>query len=134
MSEYDEYEGEVTPEVPMGPPRTRGSGTPLPEGFVNQDAMNSALAMERGAHPEESNEALTHRLFKENSPLVAMQIVHIALNGTSERLKLDAGKYIVDRVLGPTGKETYRADSPLDAMVRQMQEDAESAANKAYGS
>jgi hypothetical protein len=68
-------------------------------------------------------------LFKENSARVAMSVVNIALRGTSERLRLDAGKYVIDRVLGPIGKETHRADSPLDAMVRQMQEDAEAAAN-----
>jgi hypothetical protein len=61
-----------------------------------------------------------------------MQIVQIALTGTSERLRLDAGKYVVDRVLGPMGKETHRADSPLDKMVRQMQKDAEEMANEAY--
>lgn len=132
MSEFDEYEGKTTPEVPMGPPRTKGSGTPLPEGFVNQAAMDAALTMEQATHPDETNEELTHRLFRENSPRVAMSLVHIALNGTSERLKLDAGKYIIDRVMGPVGKETHRADSPLDAMVRQMQMDAEKAANDAY--
>jgi len=135
--EFDEYEGEITPEQPMGPPqgkrRSAGSGTPLPEGFVNQEAMDIALGMERATHPDETTEELTHRLFKENSPSVAMQIVHIALRGTSERLKLDAGKYVIDRVMGPVGKETHRADSPLDALVRQMQDDVEKAANEAYG-
>lgn len=136
MSEHDEYEGETTPEVPMGSTQqnlgNQGSGRPLPEGFVNQDAMRAALTMERNLHPEESQEQLSQRLFKENAPNVAMQIVHIALNGTSERLKLDAGKYVIDRVLGPLGRETHRADSPLDAMVRQMQQDAENMANAAY--
>jgi hypothetical protein len=125
MSRDDrEYEG----EEPF-----RGTGTPqMPEGFVDQEAVANALAMERATHVDESTEDLTHRLFKENSPNVAMQLVNIALRGSNERLRLDAGKYIIDRVMGPVGKETYRADSPLDAMVRQMQRDAEDAANKAY--
>lgn len=125
----DEYEGEAPPEKI----KSAGSGTPLPEGFVNQAALKAALDMERSMHPEETQEELSHRLFKENAPGVAMSIVQIALQGSSERLKLDAGKYVIDRILGPVGKETYRADSPLDAMVRQMQQDAESAANEAFG-
>lgn len=107
----------------------RGTGTQLPDGFVDHAAVARALNMERQMHPAESTEDLTFRLFKENAPQVAMQIVNIALNGSSERLRLDAAKLVIDRILGPVGKETHRADSPLDAMVRQMQQDAEAAAN-----
>ena len=110
----------------------RGSGTQLPDGFVNQEALQKAIAMEKDLHPAESSEELTHRLFQENAPQVAMQVVNIALQGSSERLRLDAGKYVIDRVLGPMGKETHRADSPLDKLVRQMQADAEAAANQTY--
>jgi hypothetical protein len=108
----------------------RGTGTPVPLSAEDEARLDRAMAMERQTHTDESEEALTHRLFRENSARVAMAIVSIALKGSSERLRLDAGKYVIDRVLGPTGKETYRADSPLDAMVRQMQLDAEDAANK----
>jgi len=111
----------------------RGTGTPqMPDGFIDEDAVQRALQMERVTHSEESTEDLTHRLFKENSPAIAMQMVNIALRGSSERLRLDAGKYVIDRVMGPVGKETHRADSPLDKMVRDMQEAAEAAANEAY--
>jgi hypothetical protein len=111
----------------------RGTGTPqMPDGFVDEDAVAAALSMERATHTNESTEDLTHRLLKENSPHVAMQLVNIALRGSSERLRLDAGKYILDRVMGPVGKETHRADSPLDKMVRDMQDAAEEAANAAY--
>jgi hypothetical protein len=110
----------------------RGTGEMLPDGFVNEEAIAGALAMERQTHPDETHEMLTFRLFKENAAQVAMQMVNIALRGSSERLRLDAGKYVIDRVLGPMGKETHRADSPLDQMVRQMQADAEEAANQAY--
>ena len=108
----------------------RGSGTPVPLSEEDMKRLDQAVAMERVTHHEETEEALTHRLFRENSARVAMSVIDIALRGTSERLRLDAGKYVIDRVLGPTGKETYRADSPLDAMVRQMQQDAENEANR----
>jgi len=85
--------------------------------------------MERVTHVEESEEALTQRLFRENSARVAMSLVDIAIRGSSERLRLDAGKYIVDRVLGKIGDDTHRADSPLEAMLRQMEVDVENAAN-----
>jgi gamma-glutamylcysteine synthetase len=112
----------------------RGSGTRLPDGFVDKQAMDAAVGMERDLHPEETHEELTLRLLRESVPQVAMQIVHLALQGSSERLRLEAGKYVVDRVLGPLGRETHRADSPLDKMVRQMQQDAEKAANESYNS
>jgi hypothetical protein len=108
----------------------RGSGTPVPLSEEDQRRLDQAVAMERTTHADESEEALTQRLFKENSARVAMSLVDIALRGASERIRLDAGKNVIDRVLGPVGKETYRADSPLDAMVRQMQLDAEAEANK----
>jgi hypothetical protein len=110
----------------------RGSGTMPDDIFVDQKALDRALQMERDVHPAEGEEALTQRLFKENAAQVAMQMVHIATRGTSERIRLDAGKYIIDRVLGPVGKAQSLGDGPLDQMVRQMQRDAEEAANQAY--
>jgi hypothetical protein len=111
----------------------RGTGTPFPLSDEEERRLDEALSMERQTHNDESEEVLTHRLLKENAARVAMSVVNMAVRGTSERIRLDAGKYVLDRVLGRIGDETYRADSPLDAMVRQMQEDAEQAANVASG-
>jgi hypothetical protein len=56
-------------------------------------------------------------VFLRNASLAAQEIVDIALGGQSERLRLDASKYVVDRVLGrievklpakdPDGKEPW---------------------------
>jgi hypothetical protein len=107
----------------------RGSGTPRPLSPEDEQRLDEALRMERIAHEDESEEALTQRLFKENGARVAMGLVNIALKSPNERIRLDASKYVVDRVLGPLGKETYRAESPLEALVKQMQKDTESFAN-----
>jgi hypothetical protein len=112
----------------------RGSGRLDDDELIDQEAVNRALQMERDVHPAETEEGLTQRLFRENAASVAMQMVHIATRGTSERIRLDAGKYIIDRVLGPVGKQNETGDGPLDQMVRQMQRDAEIAANQAYNS
>jgi hypothetical protein len=51
----------------------------------------------------ESTPATLKRLFRENSVQAAMNIVTIANHGTTERVRYDASKYIIERVLGPLG-------------------------------
>lgn len=108
----------------------RGSGTPYHLDPEAEQRLDEALRMERVTHSDESEEALTQRLFKENGARVAMGLVNIALKSPNERIRLDASKYVVDRVLGPLGKETYRAESPLEKLVAQMQQDTEDFANE----
>ena len=110
----------------------RGSGRLDDDMFPDQAAIDASLSMERTVHKGEGEEALTNRLLKENAATVAMQMVHLATRSPTENVRLAAGKYILDRVLGPVGKTNSLGDGPLDAMVRQMQRDAEVAANEAY--
>lgn len=67
------------------------------------------------------------QVFLRNASPAAQQIVDIALTGQSERLRLDASKYVVDRVLGrievklpardPDGKEPWA--ELYDAVIRE---------------
>jgi hypothetical protein len=41
------------------------------------------------------------RLFEENSARAALQIINLSNSASGERVRLDASKYIVERVLGP---------------------------------
>lgn len=42
----------------------------------------------------------TQKVFEERAHEVAAELVRIALHGATDRSRIDAGKYIVDRVLG----------------------------------
>lgn len=47
----------------------------------------------------------TKRIFDSNAPFAAAQIVDLATNGSNEGVRLRASQYVVDRVLGPLGKD-----------------------------
>jgi hypothetical protein len=40
------------------------------------------------------------QIFKDSAPDAAQQIVNLSLNAENERVRLDASKYVVDRVMG----------------------------------
>jgi hypothetical protein len=97
----------------------------LPDEAV--EALNSERTI---LHTSETNAQTARRIFQENAPGAAASIAHIALYGSNERLRLDAAKYISDRVLGRVGDDLGQGeDSPLDAMIRSMQTAAEVHAN-----
>ena len=94
------------------------------------DSAVEALNQER-TFTQETPPEMSRRIFRENAPNAAASIVHIALYGSNERLRLDAAKYITDRVLGRVGDDVGRDDdSPLDVMIKNMQLAAESHANR----
>lgn len=54
------------------------------------------------AHPDgETPKQTLRRLFEENSAGAAMRLISLSTHASSERVRLDASKYIVERVLGP---------------------------------
>jgi hypothetical protein len=61
---------------------------------------NIPTASQRAA----SDEQLTMRIFRDNAPVAAEIIAHLAANGLKESTRLAASKYIVDRVLGRIGE------------------------------
>jgi hypothetical protein len=56
----------------------------------------------------ETSEVQTMRIFKENAPFAAAQIIDLCTNAASDSIKLRAATYVVDRVLGPVGKEEQK--------------------------
>ena len=96
------------------------------------DEILASMKMERSKGPTgeiESDEAISRRIFKENAPLAASAIARLAIHGASERTRLDASKYIVERVLGPVGNDVGAADPIRDFMEDVIQK-AEAFANK----
>lgn len=73
------------------------------EEWVPDSALNS-LNMERTVNPSETPEQMAQRIFLENLPLAAQSIAHLALHSTSERTRLQASQYIVERNLGRVGE------------------------------
>jgi len=82
------------------------------------DAFNAAnSALERAVHPDETPEQTANRIFKENLPAAARSIVTLAVNGGSERIKLDASKYVVERIMGRIGEAP---DQPEDGPLADL--------------
>ena len=90
----------------------------LPDTWKNDDAV-AALVHERTMSPDESNEAMARRLLQENVTVAVLGLVHTAQHGASERLRLDAQKYIVERVLGKVGDDAY-VENPLTAFITEV--------------
>lgn len=78
---------------------------------------------------EESHEAQARRIFRENAGVAATTLVNLAIHGVSERTRLDAAKYVTERVLGKIGDENG-ADDPLRSFMEDLAKKAESFANK----
>jgi hypothetical protein len=94
------------------------------------DEAVEALNMDRSFHPEESLAETARRIYHENAPAAATSVVHIALYGSNERVRLAAAMYVTDRVLGRVGEDVnVGKDSPLDLMIKNMQKAAEVHAN-----
>lgn len=82
-----------------------------PEELEHIKEMNS---LEKAVHPDETPEQTANRIFKENLPNAARSIATLAMKGATERVRLDASKYIVERIMGKLGDAgTDPEDGPL---------------------
>jgi len=80
------------------------------------DKALESLAEERSTlYASETDTQVCKRLLMENGPIVVQAIVHLALNSQNERVRLDAGKYVCDRVLGRIIDSVPVGDKPGDA-------------------
>lgn len=70
-------------------------------------------------------------LFKENAANAAQSIIHTALYSDNERVRLDASKYVVERVLGRAGDTT--SDPSLDPLQALINEAIEITSGRAQG-
>lgn len=83
--------------------------------WVPDDALKN-LEMESALHGKESPEELAHRLLKENAAMAVLSLVHASQHGRTERIRVDASKYIVDRTLGKIGDENTGNDTLADLL------------------
>lgn len=87
--------------------------------WIPDDALSSIIS-ERQVHPEEDEEALARRLLRESVPQVTLGLIHTALHGGTDRTRLDAQKYLMDRVLGRAGDDAYGAVNPVDDFISDV--------------
>jgi hypothetical protein len=106
------------------------SWIPQVPGYTNYPG-GSAAQLEADMHPGETSLARAKRMFSEAADLAAGSIIDIALHDPNSRLRLDAAKYITDRVMGPTSQvnPVDAEDNPLDKLMRSYTENVESFAN-----
>jgi hypothetical protein len=88
------------------------------------------LKMERSVRPSESEEEVTKRIFKENAPIVAQSLVQVAMHSPSESMRVQAGKYVIDRVLGKIGDDNKGDDDPIRTFIESMMTEVETHANQ----
>lgn len=86
--------------------------------WVPDDALN-ALTAEREFRPAESPAELAKRLFEEGLPMAVLSINHLSQHGRSERIRLEASKYVVERNLGPILPDVLsdKGDNVWDALL-----------------
>ena len=99
-----------------------------PDDFEPTDEALEAARMEaqvfgKGPNGEgETAEQTLRRLFEENSANAAMNIIRMSNSAGSERVRYDASKYIVERVLGPLGSASDAgAPGSIEHALAQMQ-------------
>lgn len=92
----------------------------------DDDNALEALKLERTVHGDETNEQLVKRMLDEAAPRAVQSIMKIAFFGANENTKLNAAKYIVDRVLD-TQDGAHKAK--WEEMVGDMVSEAELLAN-----
>jgi hypothetical protein len=100
--------------------------------YIPEDLMER-LTEERTIVTNETEEQQTRRIFLERGPVAAATIAHIAQYGTTERVRFDASKYIVDRVIGVVGSDNGVSDplkSFLDDLVVQAEQHANAGASE----
>jgi hypothetical protein len=89
------------------------------ETWVPEEQLE-ALTMERQMNPSEDEVALAERIFRENLPVAAQAICHLARTATSQNMRMAAAKYVVERNLGrvvdPSSLPT-KGEDPWDKLL-----------------
>lgn len=98
-----------------------------PENEWNSDEMLDSMKAER-VMMDESFEQQTKRLIQESGPIAAATIVDLAMRASNENTRLNAAKYVVDRLLDPENTESKQY---WESMVDQVTEEVEEHANGA---
>jgi hypothetical protein len=94
--------------------------------FGRQPGGSTGSSRWAGPNGETPSQTL-RRLFEENSPAAAGQIINLSAHASSEQVRLRASAYIVERVLGPIGagmgsSGSSGADAPPGSLEHTLHE------------
>ena len=95
--------------------------------WIPEDAL-AEIAEERSmpAVDGESLEQYSRRLMQEALPAVTKGLIFTAIHSVNERIRLDAQKYVMERVLGKPGEDTANKGlTSLEQLFKNMEEEAE---------
>jgi len=62
------------------------------------------------------------RLFEENSPAAALSLIKLSLNASSENVRMQAAKHILERVMGPAGEGDNSKDPAKGSLEYTLNE------------
>lgn len=68
--------------------------------WMPEEELKLLQSQPKASPSVQDNEKLCMQIFRDNAPLAAEIIGELAVNGDKESTRLNASKYIVDRVLG----------------------------------
>lgn len=89
------------------------------DGPIITDEEEAFLLAER-EHTGESEVSQSTRLFRENAPAAVKTIIMLAKHGKSERTRLQAATYVVERILGRVqDNPPTNEDNPYDKLVAE---------------
>lgn len=80
------------------------------EGDWDPNKALSNLKLESALDGLGTPQATAKRLFEEALPLATMAIVHLATNSSTEVIRFNAAKYVVERTMGPAERQTAGID------------------------
>jgi hypothetical protein len=89
------------------------------DGWDPQRALD-CLSSERAINPDETDEEMAKRLFRENLGMAVMSICHTAQHSANEKVRLDAAKYVVERNLGRL--QDAQPNAVVDPFEKLMQD------------
>lgn len=106
---------------------TSHRSTPSDAQWVSDADLTAAMQMETTVFGRDlstgASKSLAKRLFAENAAAAAQSIIKTAIHGSTEAVRFNAAKYVLERALGPTSlafKENDNADEPLEAAMREL--------------
>lgn len=99
------------------------------DSYWDSDEALESVKMERTINPHETNAQLAKRLFDEAAPGAAMTLVHLARHATNENTRLNAAKYVTERVLGRVDGDEAGEATPLESLLQEFHDTLENHAN-----
>lgn len=110
------------PDYEHSTPTTHGDAE---AGWVSDEELAAAMQMEERVFGRDlssgASKKLATRLFLENAAAAAQSIIKTAIHGSTEKVRFDAAKYVIERALGPASHPLNGdGDEPLEAAMREL--------------